>query len=65
MSVRCVLILNGFLIYRRLNVSFKVGPELFNFTDDFVGGGLEKRVSNMISGEGKYEKELQWRQKHI
>jgi len=52
---QCTLILDGLLVYRRLDVSFKVGPELFNFTDDFVGGGLEKRVSDMISSEGKHK----------
>jgi len=44
---RCALILYGLLVYRSLNISFKIGPESLNFTNDFVRGGLEKGVSDM------------------
>lgn len=56
LAFRCILILDGFLFYRRLNVSFKVGTELLDFTDDFVGRGLEKRVSDIIFCKRKHER---------
>ena len=58
LTFRCILIFDGLLVYRSLDVSFKVRPESLNFTDDFVGGGLEKRVSDMISGGGMHRKSL-------
>lgn len=55
LTFRGAFILDRFLFHRRFNVSFKVGTKSLNFTDDFVGRGLEKRVSDIISNERKHE----------
>jgi len=56
LTFRWALILDRFLFYRRFNVIFKVGTELLDFTDDFVGRRLERRVSDIILGERKQKK---------
>ena len=51
MTFWCALVVGMLLFYGGFNVSFKVETELLNFTDNFVGSGLEKRVRDILLDE--------------